>query len=156
MKTRPGRVGEHVEDIEFGQFLRFGIGVTLAKRMACGHGFTRIPGTKGVLLVPMPLPPGFDQVKWILSASRCHERGNIAESEGADNARVFGQFLKKSWFKLCSKNAMVGLGWMFREARIGVKWQLLFECPVNFAGRTTACVLPDQRATPRGLDFPPG
>ena len=72
MQAGARRVGEHVEDVELGELLRAGRGVALGERMAGGHGFAGVPGAKSLLLVPVALPLGFDQMKRILSASGCH------------------------------------------------------------------------------------
>jgi hypothetical protein len=33
------------------------------------------------LLLPLALPFGFDQMEWVLPASRCHKRANIAKNK---------------------------------------------------------------------------
>ena len=88
VQPRAGRVGEHVEDVELGQLLRLGLAVALGEGMACGRHFARVPGAKSLLLVPLALPFGFDQVERILSASGCHKPETIAESARPDNGRI--------------------------------------------------------------------
>src|ERR1035437_9646461 len=88
MQPRARRVREHVEDIELGPLVRFGLRVALRKAMIGGHRFARIPCPKCLVLIPMVLPLGFNQVKRILPASECHKRRNIAESPQTDNGRI--------------------------------------------------------------------
>ena len=80
------RIRKHVEDVEFGHLLWLELLMSSRKRMLCRNTLTGIPGAKSLLLIPVSLPLGFDQVKWILTASRCHRRGNIAKRARPDNA----------------------------------------------------------------------
>ena len=51
-----GRVGEHVENVVFGQAFGASIGVTLREWMGSGNRFARVPGAKSLFLFPSSLP----------------------------------------------------------------------------------------------------
>jgi hypothetical protein len=68
--------------------VRPGLWVALRKAVVGGHRLARIPRAKRLVLVPLVLPLGLNQVKRILPASECHKRGIIAESRGTDNGRI--------------------------------------------------------------------
>ena len=58
--------------------------MALREGMAERQGFTGVPGAKSLLLLPVALPLGLEQMKGVLSASGRHKRGNIAERAEAD------------------------------------------------------------------------
>src|SRR5258707_439231 len=72
MEARARRVGEHVEDVELGQSFGRRLAVPYSERMSRGRHFAWIPGAKRLLLVPVALPLGFDQMKRILPAPGSH------------------------------------------------------------------------------------
>src|SRR5947208_458457 len=80
VQARARGVWKHVEDVELGDLLWRRIGMALGEGMSFGDGFPRIPGAESLLLIPMALPLGFDEMEWILAASTCHKGGNIAEN----------------------------------------------------------------------------
>src|ERR1035441_9797591 len=88
VQSRARRVGEHVEDVELGHLFRSGVAVAFCKAMVGGHSLAGIPRAKRLLLVPLVLPLGLDQMKRILPASECHKRGIIAENRSTDNGRI--------------------------------------------------------------------
>src|SRR5262249_28117604 len=53
MQTCPGRVGKHVEDVELLDLSNRCASVPLSKWMGRRHGFSGIPGPKGLLLSPV-------------------------------------------------------------------------------------------------------
>jgi hypothetical protein len=59
-----------------------------AKGMALRHGIPGIKGAEGLVLIPMLLPFGLDEMKRILSASGCHKPQTIAEMGMGDNGRL--------------------------------------------------------------------
>ena len=73
VEARAGWVGEHVEDVKLRRGLAAGHhgfrAVSLSERMTFGNHFAGVPGAKSLLVVPVLLPFGFDQVKRILPAS---------------------------------------------------------------------------------------
>jgi hypothetical protein len=50
--------------------------------MVVWHGVAGIEGAESLLIVPNLLPFGFDQMKWVLSATACHRARDDAESAG--------------------------------------------------------------------------
>src|SRR5271166_3103027 len=79
MKANTGRVGKHVENVEFWQVLGRSIWVATREGMIGRNGFPRIPRAKSLLRLPMALPLGFDQMIRILPASRCHNPASVSK-----------------------------------------------------------------------------
>jgi len=85
-----GRIGEHVEDINFGRQLL----VPLGKGMAIGDSLAGVPGSKGFVCLPSGLPFRFDQIEWILLARTRHQGVNILEIERRSNADLLPREIK--------------------------------------------------------------
>src|SRR2546423_7004579 len=72
MQARPGRIWEHVQDVELGNFWNRCTSMSSRKWMGCRDRLAGVPGPESLVLIPMLLPFRFDDMKRILPAS-CHK-----------------------------------------------------------------------------------
>ena len=104
VQTFAGRVGEHVEDVEFRRQLlgarRFSLEtVPFRKRVSVRNCVARIPGAEGLLIVPYFLPFRLDQMERILSAAARHKGGILRKVAGQGNGE-FGQTVGRTdWIR---------------------------------------------------------
>src|ERR1051326_8986035 len=71
VEASAGGVRKHVEDVELGKFMDGFTAMPLRERMRGGGVLVRIPGAKELPVIPQLLPFWLDEMKWILSATRC-------------------------------------------------------------------------------------
>jgi hypothetical protein len=95
VQARAGRVGEHVEDVVFAGELFGGDGfipqsVPLAERVVGRDGFAGVPGAEELVISPVLLPFGFDEMERIRPACAEHRGGVSGNRAGVGNGRVNG------------------------------------------------------------------
>ena len=86
MQAGAGWVCEHVENVEFG---RKPLEISHLSRKSMTHpervsfrdGIAGVKSAERLLVVPILTPFGFNQVKRILSASGCHNRGILRKAQ---------------------------------------------------------------------------
>ena len=66
--------------------------MSLSEGVAWRDDLAGVPSAKSLLLFPMALPFGFNQVERVLSASCCHGRGILRKERGGtmENSAVAG------------------------------------------------------------------
>ncbi len=84
-----------------------------SKRMAVGNHIAGVESAKGLSVVPGLLPLGFDQMKWILSATACHRaRDDCANASGKQSQNTLRTGLSPQLIRILN-----GMAWKRRRLR---------------------------------------